>query len=147
MGFNCLKAIEPYEETVCVLPISLQEVLEFIWSTLEGWEAKLLLEPPSGFELRTQGFGIQCLNQQGIFRSKFSDILKPVTSLSILRYLFLKINLLLFIQCCSFIHQMLLGARSGLGTKSDYEAPRDPRAKISIINGIISNELVRLCHQ
>ena len=48
-----------YEETVYFLPFSSKEFLVFNWSTSEGWKAEITLEPPSGFELRTPGLGIQ----------------------------------------------------------------------------------------
>ena len=39
-----------------------QEFLVLNWSTLEGWNAELALEPPSGFEPGTLGLEIQGLN-------------------------------------------------------------------------------------
>ena len=37
------------EEAVYFLPLSSQNFLVLILSTLEGWKAELTLEPPSGF--------------------------------------------------------------------------------------------------
>ena len=51
-----------FEEAVYFLPLSSQEFLTFILSTSEGWKAESTLEPPSGFEHGTPGFGIQRLN-------------------------------------------------------------------------------------
>ena len=48
-----------YEETVYFLSLGPQELLVLIWSTLEGWKAKSILEPSSGFEPETPGLGIQ----------------------------------------------------------------------------------------
>ena len=43
-----------YEETTYFLPLSPQEILVLIWSTLKGWKAVSTLKPPlNGFELRT----------------------------------------------------------------------------------------------
>ena len=39
-----------------------QELLVLIWSTLVGQKAKLTMDSPSGFELRTPGLRIQHLN-------------------------------------------------------------------------------------
>ena len=48
-----------YEEAVYFLPLSSQNFLVLIWSTLEGWKAESTLEPPSGFKHRNPGLGIQ----------------------------------------------------------------------------------------
>ena len=115
---NGLQLSQDYRATTRT--IILQEVLVFIWSTSEGQKTKSILDPPSGFELWTPELGIQRLNHYVIFRSKFSVILKTVTSerlmcvqftsfvygVSTLRYQFLNLNLLLFIQCCSIIHSV-----------------------------------------
>ena len=51
MELNCLKATEPL--AVYFLPVSFQEFLVLIESTLVGWNAVLTLEPPNGLELGT----------------------------------------------------------------------------------------------
>ena len=51
-----------FKEAVYFLTLSYQKPLVLISSTLEGWKAKSTLEPPSGFEYRTLGLGIQHLN-------------------------------------------------------------------------------------
>ena len=51
-----------FKEAVYFLPLSSQKFLVLILSTLEGWKAESNLEPPSGFEHGTPGFGIQHLN-------------------------------------------------------------------------------------
>ena len=51
-----------FEEAVYFLPLSSQIFLVLILPTLEGWKAESVLEPPSGFEHRTPGLGIQHLN-------------------------------------------------------------------------------------
>ena len=53
-----------FEEAVYFLPLSSQTFLVLILPTSEGWEAESTLEPPSGFEYRTPGLGIQQLNHQ-----------------------------------------------------------------------------------
>ena len=47
------------EEAVYFLPLSFQKFLVLILSTSEGWRAESTLEPPSGYEHRTPGLGIQ----------------------------------------------------------------------------------------
>ena len=47
-----------YEETVYFLFLSSQKFVVPIWFTLEGWNTELVLEVPSGFELKTPGVGI-----------------------------------------------------------------------------------------
>ena len=54
------------EEAVYFLPLSSQKFLVLILSTSEGWKAESSLEPPSGFEHGTPGFGIQRLNHLAI---------------------------------------------------------------------------------
>ena len=63
MRVNCLKAQSHCEEAVYFLSLSHQKLLVLIWSSSEGWKAESTLEPPSGFEQGTPGFGIQILNQ------------------------------------------------------------------------------------
>lgn len=53
-----------YEETVHCLLISPQDVLVFIWSTWEGWNAKSKLGPTSGFEPRIPRLEIQRPNHE-----------------------------------------------------------------------------------
>ena len=55
-----------YEEIVYILTQSPQILLALIWSTSEEWKAESTIEPPSGFELRTLGLGIQGLNHSAI---------------------------------------------------------------------------------
>ena len=45
------------------LSFSSLEFLVLNWSTSEGWKTELTLEPPSGFEPRTLGLGIQSLTE------------------------------------------------------------------------------------
>ena len=49
-GSTVSKLQSHYEETVYFLPLSSQNILVLIWSTLEGWKAEPTLEPTSGFE-------------------------------------------------------------------------------------------------
>ena len=60
MELNCLKATEPL--AVYFLPVSFQEFLVVIESTLVGWNAVLTLEPPNGLELGTLRLGMHCFN-------------------------------------------------------------------------------------
>ena len=64
IAFNYPKATEPLRggSLLFYVLLSSQKFLVLIWSTLEGWKAESTLEPPSGFEQRTPGFGIQHLN-------------------------------------------------------------------------------------
>ena len=48
-----------YEETVYYWPLNSQKFLVPIWSTSVGGKVKSTLEPPSGFESRIFGLGIQ----------------------------------------------------------------------------------------
>ena len=50
------------EEAVYFLLLSSQKFLVLIWSISEGWKDESTLEPPSGFEHKTTGLGIQRLN-------------------------------------------------------------------------------------
>ena len=50
------------EEAVYFLPLSSQKFLVPILPTSEGWKAESTLEPPSGFEYRAPGLGIQRLS-------------------------------------------------------------------------------------
>ena len=52
-----------YEETVYFLPLSPQKFLVFIWSTMKGWYTESILDPTSGFELKTPEMGIQDLKE------------------------------------------------------------------------------------
>ena len=63
MGFNCLKVAWPLREGSLFFPLSLQEFLVLIWSTLEWWIVELSLEPPGGFEHGTPGLENQRLDQ------------------------------------------------------------------------------------
>ena len=51
-----------FEEGVYFLPLSSQKFLVLILLTSEGWKAELILEPCSGFEHGTPGFGFQHLD-------------------------------------------------------------------------------------
>ena len=51
-----------FKGAVYFLPFSSQKFLVLILSTSKGWKAESNLEPPSGFERRTPGLGIQRLN-------------------------------------------------------------------------------------
>ena len=51
-----------FEEGVYFLPLSSQKFLVLILLTSEGWKAELILEPRSGFEHGTPGFGFQHLD-------------------------------------------------------------------------------------
>ena len=62
MVWNYLKATEPPQTAVYILPLSPQKVLLLIWSTSEGWKAEATFEPPGTFEPGTPGLEIQCLN-------------------------------------------------------------------------------------
>ena len=55
-----------YKEAAYFLSLSSQRFVVLIWLTLEGWKAELSLKPPSGFEHRTPGLGIQHPNPAGI---------------------------------------------------------------------------------
>ena len=61
-GVQLTRGQSHFEEAVYYLPLSSQEFLVLILSTLEGWNAELALEPPNGFEHGTSGLGIQHLN-------------------------------------------------------------------------------------
>ena len=61
-GFQLAQSLCHFKETVYFLPLSSQKFLVLILSTLEGWKAVSTLEPPSGFEHKTPGSGIQSLN-------------------------------------------------------------------------------------
>ena len=57
-----LKATEPLREIVFFLHFNSQEFQVLNWLTSEGWKAELILQTPSGFELRTPELKIQYLN-------------------------------------------------------------------------------------
>ena len=59
MGFNCLKATEPLRGDSLLFTIKFAVVP----GTQMIRKAELTLEPPSGFEPRTSGFGIQRLTK------------------------------------------------------------------------------------
>ena len=50
------------EEAIHFLPESSQKFLVLIWLSSKGWKAESTLKQPNGFEHRTLGLGIQCLN-------------------------------------------------------------------------------------
>ena len=60
-GVQLPEGLSHFEEAVYFLPLSLQKFLALI-SISEGWKTELTLKPPSGFEHRTTGLGIQRLN-------------------------------------------------------------------------------------
>ena len=66
MGFNCLQARATSRRQFTFYHLSSQKSLIVIFSTSEGWMAESTLEPPSGFEHRTPGLGIQHLNHSAI---------------------------------------------------------------------------------
>ena len=45
VGFNCLKATEPYEKTVYFLQLGPQKLLVLILFTTERWKAESTMEP------------------------------------------------------------------------------------------------------
>ena len=57
------------ELKVYFIPLSPQEFPVLIWSTSKRWKAESTLEPPSGFEPRAPGLGIQHSNHKDIVRS------------------------------------------------------------------------------
>ena len=61
MGFNCLQDKSHFEEVVYFLPLSSQKLLVLILPTSEEWKVESNLEPPSGFEHGTPGWGIHKL--------------------------------------------------------------------------------------
>ena len=61
-GVQLPQSYSHLKEAVYFLPFSSQKFLVLILSTSEGWKAESTLEPPSGFEDRTPGLGIQHLN-------------------------------------------------------------------------------------
>ena len=61
-GSTVLMLQSHYEDRVYFLPLSVQEYLILISSTLEGWKAESTLKPPSAFEPETPRLGIQNLN-------------------------------------------------------------------------------------
>ena len=62
-GVQLPQGYSHFEEAVYLLPLSSQKFLALILSTSEGGKAESTLEPPSGFEYKTPGLGIQ----RGIF--------------------------------------------------------------------------------
>ena len=69
MGLNCLKSTEPLRGGSLLFTTKFPEfpsLAELIWSTSEGWQADSTLDPPSCFEHRIPGLGIQHLNHQAI---------------------------------------------------------------------------------
>ena len=61
-GVQLPQGYNHFKEAAYLLPFSSQKFLVLILSTLEGWKAESTLEPPSGFEHKTPGLGIQHLN-------------------------------------------------------------------------------------
>lgn len=60
---DCLKGTESHcNETVLFLPQSPQDILALIQLTLNGWKAESPLEPTSGSESETLGWGIHHSN-------------------------------------------------------------------------------------
>ena len=71
---------------------SSQKFLVLILSTLEGWKAESILEPPSRFEHETSGLGIQRLNHLAIaplqlINSLEFELLQLINSLKFELYL------------------------------------------------------------
>ena len=58
-GSTILRLQSHFEETVYFLPLSLQEILVFMWSTSEGRKVEMTLESPSGVEPGIIGLGIK----------------------------------------------------------------------------------------
>ena len=56
-GIQLSQGKSHFEEAVYLLPLSSKNFLVLILSTSERWKAEL--KPPSGFEHRTPGLGIQ----------------------------------------------------------------------------------------
>ena len=56
-GIQLSQGKSHFEEAVYFLPLSSKKFLVLILSTSERWKAEL--KPPSGFECRTPGLGIQ----------------------------------------------------------------------------------------
>ena len=65
-GVQLPQGYSHFEKAVYFLPLISQKLLVLILSTSEGWKAELTLEPPSGFEHKTPGLGIQHLNHLAI---------------------------------------------------------------------------------
>ena len=61
-GVQLPQGCSHFEEVVSFLPFSSQKFLILILSTSEGLKAESTLEPPTGFEYGTPGFGIQRLS-------------------------------------------------------------------------------------
>ena len=61
-GVQLPQGYSHFKEVIDFLPFSSQTFLVFILLTFEGWKAESTLEPPSAFEHRTPGLGIQHLN-------------------------------------------------------------------------------------
>ena len=55
------------EETVYFLLLYLQDFLVLIWSTSEGWKAKLTLDPTSGFDLESMNGDYQNISTKNIW--------------------------------------------------------------------------------
>ena len=62
-GVQLPQGLSRFEDAVYFLSNSTQKFLVLILSTSEGWKAESTLEPPSGFEHRSHGLGIQYLNK------------------------------------------------------------------------------------
>ena len=60
-GVQLPQGLDHFEKAVYFLPLTSQKCLVLILSTSKGWKAESTLEPPSSFENRTPGLGIQHL--------------------------------------------------------------------------------------
>ena len=56
---STVSGVSHFEVAVYFLSLSSQKFLVLVLLTSEGWKAESTLEPPSGFEHRTPGLGIQ----------------------------------------------------------------------------------------
>ena len=61
-GVQLPQGCSHFSEAVFFLPFNSQQFLILHFSTLAGWKAESTLEPPSDFEHRIPGLGIQRLN-------------------------------------------------------------------------------------
>ena len=57
-GVQLPQGYSHFEEAIYFLPLSSEKFLVLILLASEGWEDKPTLEPPSGFERKTPGLGI-----------------------------------------------------------------------------------------
>ena len=56
------QGLSHFEDAVDFFPLSSKKFQVITLSTSKGRKAELTLEPLNGFEYRTSGLGIQCLN-------------------------------------------------------------------------------------